>query len=242
MAKQILETEHAKVFLDVVFGVIIALPMAVLPILVHSWAIAPAKDSLIPVLLLTSAIAFCAFYWLEVRRFIEEQRTFNDFIKNLPGQSWDLVNFTITRLVGSLAAIILVAAILKYAELNYFDAFLISSAIFWGLDFLGNVEGQMTYRKHRHSYDQVRNLLGQMNANSQCSFELRAYVGRFSTLSFWIDGIFSAICFLGLLALDNWYNQSVSYRLWASVGIMVLTLFRHLFWRTEIYDRWKGIR
>jgi len=42
MAKQILETEHAKVFLDVVFGVVIALPMAQLPQLVQRLALAPS--------------------------------------------------------------------------------------------------------------------------------------------------------------------------------------------------------
>src|SRR6267154_6589477 len=111
MAKQILETEHAKVFLDVVFGVVIALPMAQLPQLVHALAFGPSHAVLwTPVLLLTSAILFCAFYWLEVRRFIEEQIRFNDAVMKLHSRSLELINFSVLRLVGSLFAIMLVAA------------------------------------------------------------------------------------------------------------------------------------
>lgn len=119
MAKQILATEHAKVFLDVVFGVVIALPMAQLPPLVQGLALAPSHAALwTPVLLLTSAILFCAFYWLEVRRFIEEQIRFNEAVMKLHNRSLELINFSLVRLVGSLFAIMLVAAMLKYAELN----------------------------------------------------------------------------------------------------------------------------
>ena len=235
MAKEILETEHAKVFLDVVFGVIIALPMAELPRLVHAWALTPSKRLLTPVLLLASAIAFCAFYWLEVRRFIQEQWEFNEAVKKLTDQSPEPVTFSGARLVGSLVAIILVAAILKYAELNFFQAFLTASAIFWGLDFLGNIEGNKIYQRHKDSFDQVRKAYPQ----------LKTYVGRFGTFFFWADGLFSGAVFLVLLLVDKALNvagEPESYRFWTSSGIMAFTLFRHLFWRTRVYERWKEIK
>jgi hypothetical protein len=240
MAKQILETEHAKVFLDVVFGVVIALPMAQLPQLVQGLALAPSHAALwTPVLLLTSAILFCAFYWLEVRRFIEEQIRFNEAVMKLHNRSLELINFSLVRLVGSLFAIMLVAAMLKYAELNLFEAFLISSAIFWLLDFGGNVEGHLLYKKHKESYD-----LMQQN----CPPELVSYVGRFvgkSFFFFWLDGLFTMVVCVALVWVDyvrKVGGEPVKYRFGASIGILTLTLFRHLFWRTTIYDWKKGIK
>lgn len=193
----------------------------------------PSRRSATPVLLLTSAISFCAFYWLEVRQFIEEQAAFNDEIERLNKRSLKLVNFTIERLVGSLVAIILVAAILEFAEQNLFRAFLTANALFWTLDFLGNVEGNRLYKEHKDSYLAVRR---------HCPAHLVSYVRRFGTFFFWIDGAASGFIFAGLLLMDHYLNGSDFFRMAASVFIVGLTLFRHAAWRIRVYDWWKGIR
>jgi hypothetical protein len=47
------------------------------------------------------------------------------------------------------------------------------------------------------------------------------------------------LLFAALLALDYIFSAAEKYRVIASIGIFILTLFRHLFWRTKVYDWWK---
>jgi len=74
---------------------------------------------------------------------------FNEEVEKSHNRSLELIKFSEARLVGSLGAIILVAAMLKYAELNL-EPFLITSAIFWLFDFAGNAEGNKMYKEHKN--------------------------------------------------------------------------------------------
>lgn len=241
MSKQILEVENAKVFLDVVFGVVLGLPIAIYPKLVHDFVLNPSLPLLTGVVLLSAALTFCAFYWLEVRRFIEEQNDFNAALRELgegpasggDGKNSEVVTFTAERFVGSLGAIIFAAAALKYAELNLFRSFLVVNIGFWALDFLGNVEGNKIYKAHKSDFDKIR------RRYPKYPNQYSSYVGRFGTFFFWWDGIVTVLLFAALLALDYKFSAAEKYRVAASVGIFIMTIFRHLFWRTRVYDWWK---
>jgi len=124
MSKQVFEVESAKVFLDVILGVIIGLPLSNFPEMLNEFGLAPSLRALTNILLLSSAITFCAFYWLEVRHFIEEQKSFNEAVSRLSGKRLEGIEFSVGRLLWSLISIVLAAAILKFAEKIYSAHFL----------------------------------------------------------------------------------------------------------------------
>lgn len=231
MSKQTLEFQHAKVFLDIVFGVIIGIAMSGFPVLIHNVALAPSSESMTRILLVTSALSFCAFYWLEVRVFLSEEVAFNRAVREICGEHANLVPLTLERYVGSLIIIVIVAAMVRFAESNFFRSFLIANILFWAIDFLGNVEGNKLYKLHRSVFDAVR---------EKRPDEHRPFIGRFGTLFFWWDGLATILVLTVLFVLDYLAHGSWRYRGLASAVILVLTLFRHIVWRTRVYGWWKG--
>jgi hypothetical protein len=229
MQRQILQRDHAKTFSDVVFGVIIGLPMAGFPSVVHELITAPSLSSLTRVVLLASALIFSSFYWLELRRFIDEQKNFNDAI-NSAREGIEVVSFTMARFAGSLIIVVFAAAILKFAELNLFRSFLIANMLFWTLDFFGNIELKRVYRVHRSYINVV--LKDDLDRYSW-------FNGHLGTSFFYLYASVNAILFFILFVLDHVLNGSERYRLGASLIVFALTLFRHLVWRTRIYDWWR---
>ena len=230
LSKQTLEFQHAQVFLDIVFGVIIGIAMSGFPVLIHNVGLAPSSASVTRILLVTSALSFCAFYWLEVRVFLAEEETFNRAVREVCGEDAQPVPLTLERYVGSLIIIVIVAAMVTFAESNFFRSFLIANILFWALDFLGNVEGNKLYKSHKSVFDAVR---------EEHPDDHRPFIGRFGTFFFWWDGLATILVFSVLFVIDYLVHGSWSYRGVASGVILVLTLFRHTVWRTKVYSWWK---
>lgn len=233
MSKQVFEVESAKVLLDVIFGVIIGLPLSNFPELLNEFGLTPSLPALTKILLLSSALTFCAFYWLEVRHFIEEQKNFNEAVSKLSGKRLEGIEYSVGRLLWSLITIVLAAAILKFAEKNIFRSFLTANALFWLLDFLSNVWGNVIYKAQKDKFDIVRR---------SKPYEHSSYIRRFGTSFFYLDGVVSVLLFVALLLLDYVLDGPVKYRACASIAIIILTLTRHLIWRTKVYEWWKQRR
>jgi hypothetical protein len=230
MSKQTLEFQHAQVFLDVVFGVIIGIAISGFPVLIHNVALAPSSASVTRILLVTSALSFCAFYWLEVRVFLSEEVAFNNAVREICGEDAKPVPLTMERYVGSVIVIVIVAAMVRFAESNFFRSFLIANILFWAIDFFGNVEGNKLYKLHRSVFDAVR---------EKRPDEHRPFIGRFGTFFFWWDGLATILVFAVLFVIDYLAHGSWRYRALAAGVILVLTLFRHVVWRIRAYGWWK---
>ena len=230
MPRHVLQLDHAKTFSDVIFGVIIGLPLAGFPAIVNELIMSPSSLAWTRAILLASAIIFCSFYWLELRRFIDEQKAFNDAIDELEPRADGIVSFTMTRFAGSLVIVIFAAATLKFAELNFFRAFLVANMLFWLLDLFGNIELNRVYRLHHNSMDKLLN----QHPNTYEWFR-----GHLGTFFFYVYGLVNVAFFLSLLMMDNLFGRSARYRVIAATAVLAATLFRHLLWRARIYDWWR---
>lgn len=232
MPKQTLEFQHAKMFLDIVFGVIIGIAIAGFPKLIHDVALAPSSTSLTSLLLVSSALSFCAFYWLEVRVFLSEEMDFNEAVRKVCGKGAEPVPLTLERYVGSLIIIVIVAAMVRFAEFNFFRSFLIANILFWTIDFFGNVEGNKLYKSHKEAFQRVRD---------ERPDEHREFIGRFGSRPWvlWLDGLATIFVFSVIFVVDYLVHRSWRYRAFAAGVILVLTLSRHFVWRTRFYSWWK---
>ena len=142
-----LKLEHTETLLDVVFGVVIALPLIGLPTRVRNFFLAPAFDAAIVILLSMTALLFCAFYWLEVRHFLEEQQRFNAAIRSNSEIQPDGVPIPLaTFLLGSLSMMTVAAGVLAFAESGYLRSFLVANILYWIADCFGTASLKATYR------------------------------------------------------------------------------------------------
>jgi hypothetical protein len=243
MPRRGLSIEHTKAFLDVVLGVVIALPLAALPSIVIKVISAYEQGRLIALLMLIPALIFSAFYWLEARRFIEDEMRCKNALKAVLEKSPEhaklitehkLMTETLTleRFGGSVIVISLVAAILKFAEEGLFRPFVVANLIFWMLDFLNNIIGN---RKKRWWGKFVDSFPPAMNE------ERGWYRAHYQSYNFFDYSIVNAFFFLALLQLDYVVNRSHSYRVGASIFILIFTIIRHLFWRVHIDYEVEGV-
>lgn len=218
------ELEHAKSLIDVVFGVLIALPLTeVLPPLVNDVIVVPQKISLwVSLFLLISALVFTAFYWVEVRRFINWQIK----IDNIIGENLGL---SLSRFVGSLIMFGLVAATLKFANDDRFRPFVIANILFWAFDFVGNIEFKKRYRR-----ENIAKLLENLPKNVE---EYDWLTGRNQGKRFIKYSIVNML-FFGLILVCSYIFLSVTFfKFVAATLILFLTLYRHLYWRPKI-ENW----
>jgi hypothetical protein len=216
MANKQMELEHAKTFVDVLFGVLIALPLTeVLPPSVSNMIVSPSLSSAISILLLAAALSFSTFYWLEVRRFIDEQSKFDQAIRGTSGLSRG-------RLFGGLIMVALVAAILKFAKGDTFQPFLITNLLFWLADFFGNVGLKRKYQQTS---------LDSINRNSD---EYEWYTTHIGSYKYILYSILN-VAFFGLVLVLNYALPAQEvYRFIVASLVFVFTLFRHLFWRAKL--------
>jgi hypothetical protein len=144
------ELEYAKAFVDVVFGVLIALPLTeALPELVNKIITQRSSSDADSLLLLVAALVFSTFYWFELRRFIDDQDKFDKAIKaeqNNPGEPRKAGGLPLPKLLGSLIMVALVATTLRFANVTTLRAFVIANLLFWLVDLFGNIWLKLQYK------------------------------------------------------------------------------------------------
>ena len=157
MRESTLEIGHAETLLDVVFGVIIALPLIELPKLVTIGFDTPSAENVGTVVLATAALVFCVFYWLEVRHFLAEQQQFDEAIRRASGGFDAGVPLPLgTFVLGSLFMMTLAIGILSFATIASFRAFLATNILFWMSDLAGTTQLKRLYKPYQLTIDAVR--------------------------------------------------------------------------------------
>ena len=235
MRDESLELEHIETLLDTVFGVVIALPLLDLPDLVRSFAEKPTAASLTSCLLLTSALLFSTFYWLEVRHFIAEQQRFDGAIQRARKGNFDGVPLSLAAFVlGSLLMMALAAASLKFSRFEYFQAFALANLLFWLSDLFGTFFLKRTYRPFAGAIENVR---------TDAPHEHGWFIGHIVSPFFYVYGSANASFFLLLFVVDALWGQRGDFRdLWrvgAAALVLVATALRHLAWRSAAYARYR---
>lgn len=211
-----IELEHAKSFVDVVFGVLIALPLAeTFPQLVSGTITTPSLSSGSSLLLLSATLVFSTFYWLEVRRFIDEQSKFDKAI-NAGGLS-------LGRLLGSLIMVALVGIILKFATVEKLPAFLIANLLFWLSDLLANIGSWLRYIRYNPASIKDTH----PGAYEWFIYSFKLYKGPFYSS-------ISVACYGLMLVADLRSHGSPRSIFLISLAIFVFTLVRHLILRVYL--------
>jgi hypothetical protein len=212
-----IELAHAKSFTDVVFGVLIALPLTeVLPRLVADLVTKRSLSSGESLLLLSASLVFSTFYWLEVRRFIDKQNRFHNAL-GIGGLSFG-------RLMASLIMAALVAAILKFANIRTLRAFLEANLLFWLIDLFGNIALKRKYKK-----------LNIEAIKTEYEEEHKWYLDNFHK---WYKGPFysgiSVVFFSIALGIAYIFRNGVNYQFVIASLIFAFTLIRHLGLRRKL--------
>jgi hypothetical protein len=211
-----IELKHAKVFLDLAFGVLIALPLLeTLPRLVGAVRAEPSLSSWGSLLLLTTVVVFSAFYWVEVRHFIDEQSGFNSAV--------GADGISLPRFLGCLVMVALATSSLQFTDIKRLRAFLITNLLFWFFDLLGNIGLKVRYK--------------QKDVKSIEHNHPQQYHWYMANIRPWYKGPFYSginIAFFGLvLAVDYfWHDLRIQFMI-ASL-VCGFTLFRHLYLRTRL--------
>ena len=225
-----LELNHAETLLDVVFGVVIGLALIELPSLILIAAEQITATNLIAPILLVSALLFSAFYWLEVRHFLHAQSSFNKALKEEERLRDDAVPLPLALfLIGSLAMMTLATAMLVYAVAGNFSAFVIAAFLFWVCDFAGTLSLKQAYRPYKKAIEEIQ---------KDHEVDHRWFIGHIVSRFFIFYGALNAAIFALLIVFDLITQHSESFRLSAAVAILIVTIFRHLAWRSRIYSWW----
>ena len=219
-----LNLDNSKTLLDVVFGIVIALPLSRLPEEVLRYYNTKSPDVLIIILLMVSTIVFCAFYWDEVRYFLNNKMSLSEKIER-DGIGTTKNNTPIEVFLLGLVMIAFAAGILYYAEHNHFRAFLWANLAYWVADFIGALF-------IRHS------LKPQANKQHQ-NEEVNSWIEE-RTESWFIPCycLLNALVFLTIIILNELLNSAINYRIVVAAFIMIYTLFRHILWRKHLFYRW----
>lgn len=227
---QTLNLNHTEALLDVVFGVIVAIPLIKLPMHIHKLLVDLSYNSIVNVLLLLSALVFSAFYWLEVRHFLKEQKRFNDALGFSRGALADGVPVPLAMfLLGSLSMMALASGILSFASAGRFKSFLTASVLYWMIDCLGTLSLKKTYKPFTAEI---------LSKKKKSRSEYDWFSGHITSNYFYLYGIGNVVFFASLLHLDEMFNEAMIYRVTASFVIFIFTLFRHLCWRSKLYWWW----
>ena len=243
MSKHPLELDNAKAFLDIILGVIIALPLIELP----QKAIELAAGKLpfdktvylgaaTSMLLLISALIFSSFFWLEVREFIDRQTKFNGSIGLIEPRPGDGVHLARRVVFGSILQITFIVAILESAKANYFRAFISANILFWTLDMIGTGQIKRLYRK---PVDYTATI-AEIDAKHRP--EDRWFIAHLTKSFYYWYSFLYALFFVLLLLLSLTVNHQVDgfegYRLGAALSVLLATLVGHLYVRPIYFWRW----
>lgn len=224
------ELHHIETLLDVVFGVIIALPLLELPKMVGAFFHGFATKSAVAPLLLVAALIFTVFYWLEVRHFIAEQGKFNQAISHKPEDPGEGVPLSrATFVLGGLFMMMLGAAALVFAQDGRVRPFLVANLAFWFCDLAG------TFLLNR-TYVPFKNAIARVKRDKWLAH--RWFWGHISSKFFYFYGAGNAAVFAVALAGDYLTHAAISYRLVIALILVLFTLVRHLFWRSGHYISW----
>lgn len=225
-----LQLNHTETLLDVVFGVVIGLALIELPALLLDAFSETGLQNYTASILLISTLLFAAFYWLEVRHFIQAQSSFNQALRKEEKLTDDAVPLPLaTFLIGSLAMMTIATAMLVYAVAGNFTAFSIASCLFWLCDLGGTAALKSTYRDHRDAIEEIR---------LDHTVDHQWFLGHITSGFFILYGLSNVLVFSLVIWLDAALEQSELFRLIAALAILGFTLFRHLLWRSRIYSWW----
>lgn len=231
MQTESLDKQHTETLLDVVFGVVIAIALTDLPRLVVGVYESRDPEAVTSVVLLVSSLIFCAFYWVEVRHFIDQQHAFDKAIECGRGEEFDagvpvpLASF----LLGTLLMMTLASAILTFSRQESFKGFLLASALFWTADLGGALLLRRSYRPFRTRIEGIR---------KQAAEEHGWFLGHIDSRFFVLYGLLNVGFFLLLWLLSRSVGTVPEVQLLLAVLVLALTLFRHLAWRSKIYVWW----
>jgi hypothetical protein len=216
MATKEIELKHAKVFLDLAFGVLIALSLVeILPRLVGDVRAESSLSSWGSLILLTAVLVFTAFYWVEVRRFIDDQSRLDNAI--------GADGISLSKFLGCLLMVTLATSILQFTDLRRLRAFLITSLLFWFFDLFGNIGLKLRYKPgkvksieytHRKEFDWYKR-----------------------NISPWYKGPFYSginIAFFGSVLLIDYISNGLKTQFIIASLVFGFTLLRHLYLRTKL--------
>ena len=260
MTRKALDFDQVKIFLEVVFGVVIALPLLNIPDLLINVANAYHQlggyssireiwisELLIPVtslILLSSALIFSSFYWLELIEFIGYQQKFNLAMDaynkcSTTTTKVELVYITEWFFLGGLlmtalmATTLIFADIAKITQIDAFRQFLQANLLFWAINFVGNKILKKTYYPYS-------NLIKIINISCNASYQelLDWFDGHIWSPYFLFYGALSFLLILIALILDYVLKRPWGYRLIIAVLYLIYTLVGHLFLRAGFHDWW----
>ena len=227
--RRTLDLDNASVLLDVVFGVVIGLALIELPPVIADAVETRSYSSSTSALLLSSALVFSAFYWIEVKQFIYRQERFNEAIQDAEAIERDEVPLDLALfLLGSLIMMTLATGTLVFAAKGAFQAFLIANALFWICDLFGSVGLKASYRHFREAIESER---------IQRIHDYDWFDGHIVSGFFYVYGAVN-FSFYVLLVLGDLLIGGLLYRLLVAIAVLAFTAFRHLVWRAFGYRWW----
>lgn len=229
MKEHTFEIGHAQVLLDVIFGVIIALPLIELPKVAVTLITAPAFVTGTTFLLTVAALIFASFYWLEVRHFLAEQQRFNAAVRQDASIPSDGVPLPLaTYLVGSLIMMTLAAGILAFANYDGYRTFLLLNMLFWLADLYGTASLKHIYRQYAEVINAIR---------YQQPHAYDWFVGHIVTPYFYFYGLGNAVVFTGMLLTDKLVGATPLRRFLGATLVLALTVLRHGWVRASLYTK-----
>lgn len=215
-----INTKYAFVLIDVVFGVIIAIPLISLPeniLRVISEPLDPVEIQIL--LLLISSLLFCACYWLELHGFLSGQERLNKCL-NI-NEVNDITPKQSRVFLGAVIMITSLAAIINYATLKSIEAFLVANIIFWVFDMLGSREVKKNYKPYRNRIIEIKE-------TNPVVYEW--YERRIISRYYYIYGLINTLFFFIALMLYIFvFDRDSKFGLSFGIILFFVTLVRHYF-------------
>jgi hypothetical protein len=215
MIRETFEVEHAQALLDVVVGVVIAIPLSSLPVIFESWTASAGKpharrSEMVKAILLAASLIFLTYYWLETRQFVDDQK---QFAKDLRPSEIELP----VRLIvgGGLLMILGASCIIAWSCYEKFRLFLVVNAAFWTCDFGGSVILRHAYLRYAAQANRTSAAYGWYRSHIEDPF-------------FMYYGLANVAIFLILLLIDRLASGNIRVRIWIAAAILAVTVVRHV--------------
>ena len=189
--------------------------MEILPRLVGDVRAGSSLSSWGSLILLTAVLVFTAFYWVEVRRLIDDQSRLDKAI--------GAGGISLSKFLSCLIMVALATSILQFTDIRRLRAFLITTLLFWLFDLFGNIGLKLRYK------------LGKVK------FIERTHPKEFDwykrNISPWYKGPFYSginIVFFGSLLLFDYISHGLKTQFIIASLALCFTLPRHLYFRTKL--------
>ena len=156
MRKYVFNTKHTFSLVDIVFGVIIAMPLFKVPNEILIVCNEFNYEGVTTILLQISSLLFCSFYWLGMHEYLIAQERFDKVIGESNEDEISLMQ--ILDFMGGILLIGVLVLILVYSRYDYIKGFLIVNMLFWLCDIAGSTFIKLHYRQYtdKISYVQER--------------------------------------------------------------------------------------